>query len=245
MRPASDPASASASLHARILSDLRDRILSGAWAPGTRVPFEHELAVQYGCARMTVNKAVAELARAGLVERRRKAGTFVARPRSQSAVLDIHDIGREVGDLGLDYTFTLLHRRVRPAAPEDAAAFEVALAAPVLDLACRHMAGLQPFCSERRLISLGAVPDAGGVDFSTVPPGSWLTAEVPWTEAEHRIRAAAADREAAGILGVPAGSPCLVVERRTWSAGQPITQVSLTYPGAAHHVVARFTPPGS
>ena len=31
----------SISLHRRILSDIREKILSGAWAPGHRIPFEH------------------------------------------------------------------------------------------------------------------------------------------------------------------------------------------------------------
>ncbi len=44
------------------------------------------------------------------------------------------------------------------------------------------------------------------------------------------------------LLGVPAGSPCLVIERRTWRSGQAITSVRLAYPGAAHSVAARFTP---
>jgi GntR family histidine utilization transcriptional repressor len=41
---------------------------------------------------MTVNKALSQLAKAGLIERRRRSGSFVRRPRSQAAVLEIHDI---------------------------------------------------------------------------------------------------------------------------------------------------------
>ena len=53
---------APAVLHRRIYADLEDSILSGEWAPGERIPFEHELTVRYGCSRMTVNKAISELA---------------------------------------------------------------------------------------------------------------------------------------------------------------------------------------
>ena len=34
------------SLHQRILSDISEKILSGAWAPGHRIPFEHELTAE-------------------------------------------------------------------------------------------------------------------------------------------------------------------------------------------------------
>lgn len=49
-------------LHQRIRADIGERIRSGAWSPGHRIPFEHELMAQYGCSRMTVNKALSPLA---------------------------------------------------------------------------------------------------------------------------------------------------------------------------------------
>ena len=71
----------------------------------------------------------------------------------------------------------------------------------------------------------------------------WLLGRVPWSAAEHTIRATAAGPETAAALAVPVGSPCLVVERRTWSADQPVTHVRLIYAGDSHALVARFTPP--
>ena len=68
---------------------------------------------------------------------------------------------------------------------------------------------------------------------------------MPWTEAEHRIRAEPADGGSAHRLAIPAGAACLVIERRTWLAGAPVTHVRLIYPGAARELVARFTPAAS
>ena len=87
------------SLHERILGDIEGRILTGEWPPGVRIPFEHELSAQYQCSRMTVNKALSELAKAGLIERRRKVGSFVMRAPSRSAVLEIPDVKAEVAAL--------------------------------------------------------------------------------------------------------------------------------------------------
>ena len=87
-------------LHQRIVSEIEGRIVSGEWPPGHRIPFEHELMVRYGCSRMTVNKALSELAQADLIERRRRAGTFVRRPKFLSAVLQITDIRAEITALG-------------------------------------------------------------------------------------------------------------------------------------------------
>ena len=80
------------SLHSQIIADVEARILGGQWPPGHRIPYEHELTELYGCSRMTVSKALTQLARAGLIERRRKAGSFVMRPFGQSALLEIRDV---------------------------------------------------------------------------------------------------------------------------------------------------------
>lgn len=103
------------SLHKLTRADISERILSGEWPPGHRVPFEHELMAQYGCSRMTVNKALAPLAEQGMIIRRRKAGTLVARPRIYSVVLDIPDIAAEVTARGEPYSYELLSRRVATA----------------------------------------------------------------------------------------------------------------------------------
>jgi GntR family histidine utilization transcriptional repressor len=73
-------------LYKQIRLDIERRILTGEWAPGHRIPFEHELMARYGCSRMTVSKALSELAQADLIERRRRAGTFVCRPKFLSAL---------------------------------------------------------------------------------------------------------------------------------------------------------------
>ena len=228
------------SLHQRILNDVEGRILSGDWPPGHRIPFEHELMASYGCSRMTVNKALGELVRKGLIERRRKAGTYVRFPHVQSAVMEINDLRREVQALGLPYRYSIVERRVRPLAEADRDRIDLPLPADVLETVCVHHAGERPFCLERRLISLATVPEAADEMFDDAPPGTWLLSRVPWSLAEHRIRAENASTADAQTLKIAPGSACLVIERRTRSGDAPITHATLTYPGASHELVAQF-----
>jgi GntR family histidine utilization transcriptional repressor len=230
-----------APLHARIRADVEARIVSGQWPPGHRIPYEHELTAIYGCSRMTVSKALGELGRAGLIERRRKAGSFVRRPLAQSAVLEIHDVAAEVASLGAAYGYKLLSRARRRATARDREHIAVGKGAPLLALTCRHDADGRPFCLENRLIHLEAAPEAGEADFVDQPPGAWLIARIPWTAAEHRIRATSADA-AANALDLPPSAPCLVIERRTFLGDLAVTAATLTYPGAAHELIARFSP---
>jgi len=230
------------SLHRRILEDVEGRILSGEWPPGHRIPFEHELTEQYQCSRMTVNKAITELVKRGLIERRRKSGSFVTHPHAQSAVLEIHDIRLEVESLGLPYRYQRRTRLDRTARAADRRLMDLPDAARLTEISALHFAGAHPFCLEDRLINLKAVPEAAGETFEDLAPGPWLISRVPWSAAEHRIRAVGADIRAAELLAIAPGTPCLVVERRTWSGGLYVTHVRLTYPGEMHELVAEFAP---
>ena len=225
-------------LHQRIRASIEDQILSGAWPPGYRIPFEHELMAVHGCSRMTVNKALSALAETGLIERRRRAGSFVARPKVHSAVLDIPDLQSEVTRRGQAYGFRLISARRR--APRGPAEADLAQGGELLDVRGVHLAAGRPLALEERLISLVVAPQAAEMDFSDHPPGAWLLEHVPWTEAEHRISALGADAATARILEVTRGAACLVVDRRTWRGSTPVTTVRQLFPGEAYDLVARF-----
>jgi GntR family transcriptional regulator len=67
----------------RVSGDLRDKIESGELLPGEQLPSLDRLAADYGVSRATAQRAVNELANAGLVETRRRWGVFVAeRPKT-------------------------------------------------------------------------------------------------------------------------------------------------------------------
>ena len=229
-------------LYQRIQSEIEDLIRSGTWAPGRKVPSETELMAQFGCSRMTVNKAMSALAQAGLIVRRRRAGSFVSRPRLHSTVLNIPDIQAEILARGETYGFALLDQGRRKAKAGDVEEKALAAGGELLTLRGLHVAGGRPFAVEDRLISLAAVPEAADADFMAEPPGAWLLHHVPWTEAENRISAVGADAAAAELLALDPGTALLAVERRTWRAGEPVTWVRQLFPGEAYDLVARFGP---
>lgn len=234
-------------LNQRIRRDLEHQILSGAWAPGFRIPYEHELMAQYGCSRMTVNKVLTALAESGMIERRRRAGSFVARqsPHLEQVALEIPDIALQVSAMGLRYGYRLLQRELRGPHAHDEGEIALAASAQVLALRCLHLADERPLALEHRLISPVGVPEAGAVDFSRTAPGSWLLQNVSWTRAQHRISAWGADAATAQLLDVKPGTACLVIERHTWRGEQAITRVRQIFLGDAWDLVARFAPGNS
>ncbi|PZO92240.1 MAG: histidine utilization repressor [Sphingomonas sanxanigenens] len=228
-----------APLHERIRRAIETRIMSGDWKPGHRIPYEHELEAEYACSRMTVSKALGALVQAGLLERRKRAGTFVAAPRFHRAALEIPDIRDEVASQGRTYGLELIERSARRANAADRALLGGA-SGRLLAIDCRHLADGRPYAIEQRLISLAAVPSAIDADFTVDPPGSWLLDHVPWTEAEHRITAINADAATARLLAVDIGQACICLERWTWRGDERITYARQVYPGGSYGLVAHF-----
>jgi len=221
-------------VEARIRRDIEQRIHAGEWRPGHRIPFEHELVAAYSCSRATVSKALGGLAKDGLIERRRKAGSFVAHPQVHSAVLEVPDLAQVIAARGEDYRWQLTDRR----AVDDAG--EIPL--PALLVEGMHFGGGEPFALERRVIALSAVPDAAQENFTNIAPGTWLLHHVPWTAARHRIRAVEANAAEAKVLRLRQRGACLELERMTWRAGEVVTHVRQLFRGDRYDLVAEFRP---
>src|ERR1700733_2402110 len=83
-------------------------ILSGEWAPGTRIPPELTLTKRFRTSRMTVGKAIQSLAKEGFVERKRKTGTVVADRAQERPVFEIWDVADLVAQAGGTSSYKLL-----------------------------------------------------------------------------------------------------------------------------------------
>lgn len=80
----------------RIFETVRQRIQTGDFRPGDRIPSDSELVREFGASRPTVAKALQELERAGFVRRKTGSGTYVldlAGPEGQQFGLLIPGLG--------------------------------------------------------------------------------------------------------------------------------------------------------
>ena len=201
---------------------MMDRIRTRHYAPGALIPNETDLAAEFGCARATVNRALQELAAAGFLERRRKAGTRVVAEPRRKATLEIPLIRAAIEDLGAAYSFRLLTREVAPPPPEVRAALRLEDGARLLHVVTLHLADAVPHMVEDRWVVLATVPAIEAADLTRDNPNEWLVRNAPYSEGTMRCRAALAGAMA-GYLGCTARDAVLVVERATWLDGAPIT----------------------
>ncbi len=222
-----------------IKADILQRIRNREWLAGAYIPNEEDLAKSYGCSRVTVNRALREIADAGIVERRRKAGTRVVSQPPRAANIQIPIVRIDIESRGAVYRYALLERSEIPA-PENIQA-KLALKEPsdVLHVRCLHYSDETPYQYEDRWINLLAVPNARGENFDVTSPNEWLVANEPLLDAEHMFYALNAQEEPAKFLNISPGDALFVVERRTWSKTHTITAVKLYHPGATFKMVSR------
>src|SRR5438874_11758700 len=60
------------------IDKIRERIVSGAWGPGDRLPKESELAAELGLSRNSLREAVRALSQLRVLEVRQGDGTYVS-----------------------------------------------------------------------------------------------------------------------------------------------------------------------
>lgn len=209
---------------------MLDRIRSGKLGYGTLLPCEKELAVEFGCARLTVHRALRELAEEGYLERRRRAGTRVAARASLGLHLSVPRVDDEVQARGKVYRYELLERQAQHPPQDVADAFGLVSGAKALHVICRHWANDRVFQLEDRWLNPEAVPNALDQPFVHLGPNMWLLQNVPFSDVSHEIAAAAATEVEAGWLDIAPATALLQIRRRTVWQGRCVTVASLSHP---------------
>jgi GntR family transcriptional regulator, histidine utilization repressor len=221
-------------IHAEVLR----RIQARDWPPGALIPGEEALAAEFGVARATVNRALTALADAGVVERRKRAGTRVTELPVRRARLEIPVIRLDVQARGLAYGFKLLADRTRLAPVPVTARLGLPEGTPMRGLETLHLADGRPYVLEHRWLNPAVLPKPAP-DFSVTSVNEWLVTEVSLVSGDIAFTAEAASAREAEVLGVAPGTPLLVAERTTHGTVGPVTWVRLAHaPG--HRVQLAF-----
>lgn len=225
-------------LYRQIKSLILQALDGGEWRPGEAIPSETELAVRFGVSQGTVRKAVDELAAENLLLRRQGKGTFVAShndPRAFFRFLRLQSIS---GDFEPSRSVPLECWRAK-AGPEAARVLGMQLADPIIIVRrLLEFSGKSVVLDE---IYLRGDTFAGlTLDMLKEWQGSLYGLfeshfGVRMVRAEERLRAVAADRISAELLGVKEGSPLLSVERVSFSYGdKPVEWRRGLYSTAEH-----------
>ena len=211
-----------------IRAEVTHRIRTRVWPPGALIPSEEMLAQEFGCARATVNRALKELADAGVLERKRKAGTRVATLPVRKATLDIPVIRQEVAARGQSYAFRLMRQDLNHTPVTVAARLGLPAGMPMLHLQTLHLAAGVPQVYEDRWLNPAILPSPAP-DFTQISANEWLVATIAFATGDIAFSAEPASPEEAAALGLATGAALFITERCTWGTAAPITWVRLAH----------------
>jgi len=221
------------------------QISSGELQPRDRVPSENELVGATGVSRMTANRALRELNDEGYVERVAGVGTFVADFKAVSHVLEVRNIADEVELRGHVHSSSVLQQKRMSADSDIATALDIEAGADVFHIKLIHLESGIPIQIEDRFVLAEFAPHVLEQDFAIVTPSAYLSSISPLQEAEHIVRAEVPTEKIRKHLEMGAQEPCLVVTRRTWAHGRPVSFANLYHPGSRFELSGHYVPPGT
>jgi GntR family transcriptional regulator, histidine utilization repressor len=231
---------APAARYEQVKQHIHQIIESGERQAGDRLPSELDLVATLGVSRMTVNRALRELADAGLVTRVSGVGTFVAPNKPQSTLLMIAHIGDEIRSRGHAYRCDMVLLQRESASVTVSNALGLPPGASVFHVICVHRENGLPVQLEDRYVNPAIAPDFIEQDFAAVRPSEYLFSVVPAHDVEHVVDAGLPSRAEAELLQIAPEEPCLTLMRRTWTSGVAVTFARFVHPGSRYRLGCRF-----
>lgn len=200
-------------IYYQLFKYLEKEIRGGHLKPGDALPTEAELAAAHGISRMTVRRAISELAAADLIYTQKGKGTFVAKPKLDNVVFDLRNFYDEIRQKGMTPHAKLLEAKVIRADEQLAKRLGIAVNARCIFFRMVTLANGEPVAYEEKytiyrkrlpileselkdpsLSNLAAV-------HSNMPPAS----------SKKVLMASKTNEEESSALGVAPGTPVLLM----------------------------------
>ena len=229
-------------LYEQVKAHVLERIEAGEWRASDRVPSENELVTEFGVSRMTANRALRELTDEGYLVRVPGVGTFVAKLRANSHPLEVHNVADEIRSRNHVHEAELKTLVEKPATRELAMQLQIPVGDPVFQSIIVHSENGVPIQVENRHVAAACAPGYLEADFTRHTPSEYLSSIAPLQESEHVVRAVRPSARLARWLKIERDEPCLLIKRRTWARGRPMSVAQLHHPGSRYELSGRFRP---
>lgn len=225
-------------LYHQVERAIRERLRSGAWAPGTQIPTEDELCEQFRVSRITVRHALRNLVAQGLLERGRGRGTFVRDTTLTAGARGLTSFTSEMQALGLTAGGRTIESGVVSAAEDVATALDVPTGSEVVMIRRLRTGDGVPIGVQTAYLPAARFP---GLEEQRLDDQSLYAVlrdryGVTPSEAIETFRITHVEEADAALLEVPAGACAFTVERLTSDVHQPFELVRSLMRGDRYRV---------
>ena len=225
---------------------LRDRIESGEWQPGQRIPPERELCSTFNVSRATTTQALNDLERMGLVERRQGKGTFVAQPKLVQSLLGFYTFTESTLANGLKPLIKIISIGVVAPAVRHAKMLKLPSEAKVIRIERLRLVNGEPVLLDECIIPYDLCPNLVHEDLEKNLLHDVLSQKygVRMVGQEKWVEPVILDDYEAGLLRTKRGALGLLVERIAYTDGKkPMEFRKMLVPGHRCKYVVEVTRP--
>jgi GntR family transcriptional regulator len=229
---------ARAPLYQQLQRALRQAIVENRLTADEALPPERDMAVEFSVSRITVRKAIDALVEEGLVVRRQGAGTFIA-ARVEKSFSKLSSFSEDMVSRGRTPHSVWLRRSDGAVTPEESMTLGLGPGTPVYRFHRVRYADGVTMALEYTTVPAACLPSKEVVGESLY--GALEQAGSRPVRALQRLRAVLFNAEQAQLLGVEAGSPGLMIERRGFLRdGRVVEFTQSYYRGDAYDFVAEL-----
>lgn len=222
-------------LYHRLYVILRERIVNGDYCEGDVLPSEADLMSSFGVSRITVKRALDDLAKNGLVARSRGRGTTVTQAGASLRVgspisASIDGLLTSLSAIGQGTSVEIDSFGYQPASPYVAEQLRIAPGTVVQRVArVRHLHDT-PFSLSTTYVLESIGRGYTAEDLIAQPLIDLLRRTVTISQVQQAITCTLADNVSAGLLKVSVGSPLLKMRRIFIDTdGRPVDYAEILY----------------
>ena len=212
-------------LFARLRDALASRIAALEWSAGEVIPSEQQLAQAYGVSVHTLRKAVDQLVREGLLERKQGSGTYVRRPSFDSSLFRWFNFGAASSPCCRTVPESrIVERKVMRASDDLAASLRIRQTSKVIRLLRLRLWSGEPVVTENIYVSYARYKSLLTMDEHEIGPLMYPLYEHKFgrvvTSVEDELSLGRADALHSRLLNVKLGDPLVIVDRTSFSVDQ-------------------------
>ena len=201
-------------IYAQIKKQIEDMIHSGELKAGDLLPSEPNIAKALGVSKMTVRQAISELTAEGLLERHKGRGTFVCERKVSIRLPYFISYTQDMRRRGYSPRTKVLGIEEVAASARIARTLDVEPNAPLIHMTLLRFADELPMLLENVLVIKDRVPGFAQAqrEYSSRYDLYEKKYQIRPTRAEQTLEAVILTPDEAYHLGVPGGSPALLME---------------------------------
>ncbi|MEO8370377.1 MAG: GntR family transcriptional regulator [Candidatus Solibacter sp.] len=233
-------------LYYQLQNVLKAEIEARKWHADEQLPNETKIAERFGVSKITVRQALQKLADLGYIRREHGRGTFVTRRKFDEGPRELTSFTEEMRRHDLSATSRLLRQYVEEAGDRVANALLIPAGSPVYVLKRIRLAGDEPMAIQTAHIPAAFVPALDMTLSNSLYEVLQNQYHLHAARAKETYFAAAAEAEAAELLGITVGSPVFSVERVTLLPNErPFEFVQSVVRGDRYTIVLDLVKPGA